>query len=291
MFLCCFNIFIFSFLHRNRFLIAHPVKSTSFDHTQQVLENVFAREGFPKTIRSDNGPPFNGDEYKTYCAERGIETVFSTPLFPQQNGLVENYMKVVNKAMATAVNNGCCFKQELQAAINAHNAAAHSITGYPPEEVMMGRKIKRRLPLLRHEKANQDEEALNRRDTLEKLKAKEREDARRGARESRVSPGDTVIIERPTRAKGETRFDPQKYTVIREDNGNLALQNERGQTLKRHVTQTRKVGHWRTPITDVDNDRPTEPNGNLPGTNPSERPQRVRVTPARLRDYVQSLET
>ncbi|XP_062699995.1 uncharacterized protein K02A2.6-like [Aedes albopictus] len=167
--------------YRSRFLIARPVKSTSFEQTRQVLEGVFEREGFPKFIRSDNGPPFNGDDYKKYCSERGIETQYSTLLFPQQNGLVENYMKLVNKAMATAVSNGTCFKEALQAAVNAHNAASHSVTGVPPEEVMLGRKIKRRLPLLHHTKANFDEEILNQRDRCEKLKAKEREDARRGA--------------------------------------------------------------------------------------------------------------
>ncbi|XP_062709719.1 uncharacterized protein K02A2.6-like [Aedes albopictus] len=88
--------------YRSRFLFARPVKSTSFEQTKQVLGGVFEREGFPRFIRSDNGPPFNGEDYKKYCSERGIETQYSTPLFPQQNGLVENYMKLVNKAMATA---------------------------------------------------------------------------------------------------------------------------------------------------------------------------------------------
>ncbi|XP_058449085.1 uncharacterized protein K02A2.6-like [Malaya genurostris] len=158
--------------YRSRFLIARLVKSTNFHQTISVLEEVFAREGFPKCIRSDNGPPFNGEEYKTYCAERAIETIFSTPLFPQQNGLVEIYMKLVNKAMASAVSNGSCYKQELQSAINAHNAAAHSVTGLPPEEVMLGRKIKRKLPLLRYEKTKYDEELLNCRGEMEKMKAK-----------------------------------------------------------------------------------------------------------------------
>lgn len=273
-----------------RFLIARPVKSTNFEQTKMVLEEIFAREGFPKNIRSDNGPPFNGDEYKNYCADRGIDTSFSTPLFPQQNGLVENYMKLVNKAMAAAVSNGLCFKKELQAAVNAHNAAAHSVTGLPPEEVMLGRKIKRRLPLLYHEKADYDEELLNQRDKLEKLKAKEREDSRRGARPCRVGPGDMVIIERLTRAKGDSRFGTQKYTVIKQDNGNLVLQNEQGHTVKRHVTQTKKVGHWRapdecskddTPDSRISNELPTEPT--------AERPRREKNPPSYLRDYVQML--
>lgn len=79
----------------------------------------------------------------------------------------------------------------------------------------MGRKIKRRLPLLRHAKADHDNELLDEKEREAKLKAKEREDARRGARKSNVKPGDTVIIERHTRTKGESRFDPLRYTVVK----------------------------------------------------------------------------
>lgn len=278
--------------YRSRFLIARPVKTTSFEQTKQVLEETFAREGFPKNIRSDNGPPFNGDEYKNYCADRGIETTYSTPLFPQQNGLIENYMKLVNKAMACAASKGVSFKDELQAAINAHNAAAHSVTGFPPEEVMLGRKFKRRLPLLRHGKSSYDEELLNRRDRSEKLKAKEREDSRRGARKCRVGPGDTVIIERLTRAKAESRFDPQRYTVIKEDNGSLILQNDDGQTVKRHVSQTKKVRQWRESSEEreiVVPKRQNVQNNSSIGT--PKRPPRARNPPSYMKDYVQMLES
>lgn len=264
------------------------MKSTCFEQTKLVLEEVFEREGFPKSIRSDNGPPFNGEDYKVYCAERDIQTVFSTPLFPQQNGLVENYMKLVNKAMAVAVSQGTPFREELRSAVNAHNAAAHAVTGVPPEEVMLGRNIKRRLPLLHRRKANYDEDVLNYRDKTEKLKAKQREDVRRGARTCRVAPGDTVIIERLARTKGESRFDPQKYTVIREDNGSLVLHNDKGQTLKRHVTQTKKVGPWRMSNKlscggQVQTDNP--PNDS------SGRPRRTITLPTRYKDYVQILES
>ncbi|XP_055614742.1 uncharacterized protein K02A2.6-like [Uranotaenia lowii] len=90
--------------YRSRFLIARPVKSTSFEHVIKVLEEVFDREGFPENINTDNGPPFNGQEYKEYCTERGINMIFSTPYYLQQNGLVEGYMKIINKAMAAALS-------------------------------------------------------------------------------------------------------------------------------------------------------------------------------------------
>lgn len=197
-------------------------------------------------------------------------------------------MKLVNKAMASAVSNGLCFKEELQAAVNAHNAAAHSVTGVPPEEVMLGRKIKRRLPLLRYEKAKYDDELLNRKDKIEKLKSKEREDSKRGARASCIKPGDTVIIERMSRSKGESRFDPEKYTVLKQDNGNLFLQNDRGQTVKRHVTQTRKVGNWREPFEERI-DSSTLISKDI-SQKKLERPSRTKNPPGYLKNYVQLIK-
>ncbi|XP_055522994.1 uncharacterized protein K02A2.6-like [Wyeomyia smithii] len=114
--------------YRSRYIIAKPVKSTSYESTKRVLETVFEKEGFPGTIKSDNGPPFKSEEYKTYCTERGINVVFSTPLFPQQNGLAESCMKLINKAMIAAATSGSNYIEELNAAINSYNAAAHSVT-------------------------------------------------------------------------------------------------------------------------------------------------------------------
>lgn len=272
--------------YRSRFLIARVVKSTSFDNTRPVFDEIFAREGFPKNIRSDNGPPFNGDEYKQYCTERGISMIYSTPLFPQQNGLVENYMKLVNRAMTAATTSKTDFKIELQAAINAHNAAAHAVTGVPPEEVMLGRKIKRRLPLLVHQKSAHDENLLDERDRLAKTKAKDREDARRGARACRVKPGDIVIVERQSRGKAVSRFDSQRYSVMEENNGNLVLCNKEGQILKRHVTQTRKVHQWR----EVDDNAASSVSQNPDPEMASRRSTRERKVPAYLGNYVRHME-
>ncbi|XP_058449301.1 uncharacterized protein K02A2.6-like [Malaya genurostris] len=270
--------------YRSRYLIARAVKSTSFDCTKSVLEEIFEREGFPQCIRSDNGPPFNGLEYKQFCSDRGIQTVFSTPLFPQQNGLVENSMKVINKAMAASVSSNTPYQNELRAAVSAFNSAAHAVTGVPPEEVMLGRKIKRRLPLLHHKKADHDENLLDVKDREAKLKAKVREDTRRGARESRVKPGDTVIIERLSRIKGDSRFDPLRYTVIEENNGNLVLCDKDGRILKRHVCQTKKVHTWRS------TDTPTEDTICSKDEEPLRRSTREKRVPAHLENFIQELE-
>ncbi|KAL1399593.1 hypothetical protein pipiens_008090 [Culex pipiens pipiens] len=80
----------------------------------------------------------------------------------------------------------------------------------------------------------------------EESASKVKEDARRGARPCRIGPGDTVIVERNVRQKGDTRFDPTRYTVLEERDGNLMLTNDSGNILKRHVSQTKKLFEWRT---------------------------------------------
>lgn len=280
--------------YRSRYIFARPVKSTSFEFTKKILQNVFEREGYPKCIKTDNGPPFNGDDYKTFCSQRGIHTVYSTPLFPQQNGLVESCMKVINKAMIAASTDKTNFIEELQQAVNAHNAASHSVTKVPPEEVMLGRKIKRGLPLLRHEKASFDENLFDKNDRKVKLAGKRREDTRRGARKCKVKPGDTVIVERYTRTKGESRFAPRQYKVIEERNGSLTLNDDDGHVLKRHISQTKKVSFWRS-SNKFENTGQSLPISTTPNTKPNmeairtSRTHREMKAPVHLRDYIRAV--
>lgn len=287
--------------YRSRFVIAKPVKSTSFEQTKKVLDSVFEKEGFPQCMKSDNGPPFNGDDYRQYCSERGIKTIFSTPLYPQQNGLAEVCMKLVNKSMIAATTNKTNYIDELNAAVHAHNAAAHAVTKIPPEEVMMRRKVRRGLPLVRPGHSSFEDDDLDARDRKSKLLAKEREDQKRGARECRVKMGDFVVVERQNRAKGESRFHPCKYCVTEENNGMLVLCDDAGKVLKRHVSQTRKVGEWRSngsesveekegttqQETNCQQRQDQEPNR---CTAPIQRPGREKRAPGHLKDFVLAAE-
>lgn len=277
---------------RSRYAFARPVKSTKFECTKAVLDSIFSREGFPRAIKSDNGPPFNGDDYARYCSDRGIKPIFSTPFYPQQNGLVEGFMKVVNKAMCTAVSTGSNYQEELQAAVQAYNAADHTVTKLPPEEVLSGRKIKRGLPLLHSGKSNHDEHMLDVRDRDAKLKSKESEDVRRGARPCTVKPGDTVVIERQSRAKGESRFGMRRYVVTEERNGSLVLCDSEGHQLRRHVSQTKKVQEWRehkSANTQEAIQQQSSSDNSSAGIL-SQRAPRKKRTPSYLSEYVRPLE-
>jgi len=78
------------------------VHSTSAKSTIAKMDRIFATHGIPRVVRSDNGPPFSGEEIKQFMLENGIEHRRITPLWPQANSEAENFMKPITKAIRSA---------------------------------------------------------------------------------------------------------------------------------------------------------------------------------------------
>lgn len=225
----------------SRFMVAMVTKSTDFASTRSCLESIFDLHGYPETMKSDNGPPFNSDEYRKYCISRGITPVFTWPLTPQQNGMAERAMQTINKAMQSASVEGKDYRTALAAAVRAHNSATHRVTNEVPSDVMFARKLRRSLPLTSSALYSRDCAKLEARDWEEKQRAKEREDKKRKARDSRIMVGDKVVLRRTTKLKGQTNYDPQELEVTEKRKGDLTMTAEDGRTVKRHITLAKKI--------------------------------------------------
>lgn len=86
----------------SRYIITKLVDTENFKETADALDCVFSIFGRPKTMKSDNGPPFQSANFKSWCENRGIDLIHSTPLSPRQNGLVERAMQGIKKALTAA---------------------------------------------------------------------------------------------------------------------------------------------------------------------------------------------
>lgn len=225
----------------SRYMLAMTLKSTDFASTVKCFDVIFDQHGFPKAMKSDNGPPFNSKDYREYCANRGIAPVFSWPLTPQQNGMAEKAMQIVDKAMQAASAEGRDFRKTLAEAIRAHNTAVHRTTNVVPSDVMFARKLRRTLPLLGSAIFLTNDEEIRERDWAEKQRAKQREDKKRGARESRIMVGDKVVLRRSTKLKGQTNYDPEELVVTQKRKGDLTMKTAAGGVVKRNITLAKKV--------------------------------------------------
>lgn len=284
----------------SRYLWAIPVSSTSFVALKKVLEQLFADYGYPESMRTDNGPPFNGNEYASFCAQLGIRRDHSWPLCPQQNGMAERKMQTINKAIALAGYEEKPVRVALEESVRAHNAARNRVTQWAPEELLMGRKIRRSLPLVGDGSINKNEEELRQRDESEKQKSKVREDERRRAKEPKIAVGDIVVTLRSMKAKGDTNFDPKLYKVIERRGGNFTMLARDGKILKRHVTLLKRwnvVNEESTsqtanePTSELDRDCQDQASGLAREVcQPEQRPVRERAKPKKFSDYVMRVD-
>ena len=98
----------------SRFPEVEIVNSTSARSVIPKLDSVFARQGIPEIVKSDNGPPFNGEEFEKFAAYLGFDHQKSTPpLWPRSNAEAERFIEILVKAVQTATVSGLNWKQEL----------------------------------------------------------------------------------------------------------------------------------------------------------------------------------
>ena len=70
-----------------------PLKDKTAREVIYTLKRQFSRHGIPNTLMSDNGPPFNSNEFQQFATNYDMEYVISSPHYPQSERKVENAIK------------------------------------------------------------------------------------------------------------------------------------------------------------------------------------------------------
>ena len=107
---------------------------TSFWSLQDHLINLFAIEGYPDEVVTDNGPPFSSQEFNRFLSKLGITHTTSSPHYPRSNGSVERMVQTVKNMLLKSPNTQSF--QEVLADLRATRIG----TGLPsPAEILHGR--------------------------------------------------------------------------------------------------------------------------------------------------------
>ena len=205
------------------------------------LDKVFSVHGIPDTIISDNGPPFNGDDYARYLKTLGIQAKFSTPYWPQGNATVERFMQPLGKALKTATLEGRPWKQELNRFLLQYRTTPHCTTGVPPSELLFNRVVKGKIPVINKKKVvNRHSEA---RDNETKRKERNREyaDQRRNTRKSEIKIGDYVLVKQEKKKKLSVNFNQKPYKVIKRTGVEISAQSNDGHIITRNISHFKRI--------------------------------------------------
>lgn len=78
------------------------MKKTTASHTIEIMRTIFARNGLPEHLISDNGPQFIVEEFRDFMKLNGIRHTTSSPYHPRTNGLVERFVQTFKSVMKSA---------------------------------------------------------------------------------------------------------------------------------------------------------------------------------------------
>ncbi|UYV65638.1 K02A2.6-like [Cordylochernes scorpioides] len=99
-------------------------------------KSIFARHGIPLEVRSDNGPQF-GSLFKEFAHDYGFTHVTSSPRYPQSNGFIESFVKIVKERISKS--------KDPYLALLAYRATPLA-NGFSPAELSMGRRVRTTIP-------------------------------------------------------------------------------------------------------------------------------------------------
>ena len=125
----------------SRFPEVEIVRSTKASVVIPKLDKIFSVHGIPETVKTDNGPPFSGDDFDRYLKTLGITYEPSTPCWPQANGEVERFNQPLGKALQTAVAEGKVWRQELYRFLLQYRTTPHSTIKAALCELMFNRSV------------------------------------------------------------------------------------------------------------------------------------------------------
>lgn len=198
----------------SRYPIVRQVSSTAFKAIQLTLDDIFAMFGIPAELRSDNGPPFNNYNFKSYAAANGFKHIRITPLWPRANGLCERFMRNLGKVMKNSAVDGTKWEDELLDFLRSYRATPHASTKVSPNELLF--KTKRsttKMPVSLNKSSNEINEQAKLNDSLAKAKMKSYGDRKLNTKPSSFRGGDLVLLKRQTISKAETVYDPEPYLI------------------------------------------------------------------------------
>jgi transposase InsO family protein len=196
----------------SRYPVAEIIHSTSTDTVTSALEKIFSLFGTPETLKTDNGPPFNGAAFRTFALENGFHHRKITPLWPRANGEAERFMRTLEKTIRAAKVESKDWKRELFKFLHQYRATPHSTTGMAPGTVMFNRSMHTTLPEI---EVQRDDHELRDYDVKRKAAMKRNADERSHAQpEHDIKVGDYVLVRMKPVNKLSPTYSAEPYKVI-----------------------------------------------------------------------------
>lgn len=237
----------------SRYPIAEIIRSTSADCVIPVVDKIMAMFGYPEVIKTDNGPPFQSKQWKSFLKTSGVRHRKITPLWPQANAQAEAFNKPLMKAIRAAHAQRKNWRTELTAFLRTYRSTPHSSTMFTPFRLMLERDPRTKLPepptdQTPHSLSSKSKAVsaqLKEQDTKAKQKMKSYADDKNHAKHADIRTGDFVLAKQRKQNKLTTPFKPTPMVVTATKGSMITARDTQGHagTLTRNSSRFRKLKH------------------------------------------------
>lgn len=210
---------------RTRYPEVERTPSTACKPTTERLKKMFATHGTPRTVDSDNGPPFNSHEFREFAEEEGFRHHRVTPLHARANGQAESFMKMLNKTEEIAeleAGNDYEKKRRIQNMLTAYRSTPHPATGIAPYQAMMNRNVRTKLDHMNVKDRSEQDRRIDENDARYKQAAEDKRNKLPNVKSHNFVVGDYVLIKQNKRNKWSTAYEPAFYIIYRIDGSSIA---------------------------------------------------------------------
>jgi hypothetical protein len=256
----------------SRYPIVEATKNLSAQAIIPILDRTFAMFGIPETLKSDNGPPFQSDEFAAFAETLGFVHHRVTPRWPRANGQAENFMSNLGKIIRAAITEKKPWMNELSTFLRNYRATPHCTTGVAPATALFGRSIRTKLPGLATNNFTVPE-SIRARDEKKKKQAKENADRRQRRLPPLMKPGDKVLVRQERKTKFTPIYCPTPYTITSMNGTQITARSAHGHVITRNISFFIAAPAMPPPATQQQAPEPTANN---------ERPLRHRRPPVKL---------
>ena len=177
---------------------------------------------------------------------QGTSTTLGTKLILNDTSfrLAEHFNSTMMKVIRIAEVERKPWKEELQKFLFQYRTTPHTVTGVSPVEMLMGRKLRNKLPKRQMRAEPMDELQwqiqIRERDARRKRYEKDYADKKMGANVSDIEVGDRVILRQSKRNKLTTRFEKEPYDVVDQDGNALVIQRGEEPRKMRNIAHMKK---------------------------------------------------
>jgi hypothetical protein len=231
----------------SRFPVVEIVRSTSARTVIPVVDRVMSLLGVCKTLKTDNGPPWNGSEWASFAKYLGFKHRRITPLWPSANSQAERFMSSLNRVLRTSQIEGKCWQQDLNAFLRAYRNTPHCTTQKAPSELLFHRAVRTTLPEITDISENlQTQDAdLSLTDLNAKQKMKVYVDSRRHAKSKHLQVGDYVLVKLAKKDKLSPYYDPVPY-IVTKIKGTMISASRNDHRITRNASFFKKIANPQT---------------------------------------------